>query len=193
MNICMAAYIHCWGLLKKPQHRWSLEAFPLNNIESWRKQVGRKYNVWRKKIAFPHRVSATLITICVLLNTLQAKLHALCIVMRSSEESQSGAVLKWDEWGEVSKSSGCSELPCYTQDRNLPTQPNTCIHITIKISLQTYTGKKQKPQHHVITFLAILSTATSCPSCHCLFCPKHNLTLASLSAVVGQLSLLCAP
>lgn len=54
--------------------------------------------------------------------------------------------------GKFQSQADALELPCYTQDRNLPTQPNTCIHITIKISLQTYTGKKPKataPRNHI--------------------------------------------
>lgn len=47
-----------------------------------------------KKIALPHPISTTLITICVwLLNALQAELCALCIVMSSGEECHRGAVL----------------------------------------------------------------------------------------------------
>lgn len=70
--------------------------------------------VWRRKIALPHPISTTLITICVwLLNALQAERRCS---MHCDEErwrvSPMGAVLAGDEWGKFQSQGDARSFPC---------------------------------------------------------------------------------
>lgn len=84
-----------------------------------------------------------------LLNTLEAKLYALCIVMRHGEDSERSCPHMRRE-GEVSKSRECSKLPDKTQHQNLFTKSNTFV------CYQTQ-WIKQSPGKWFIILLRILS------------------------------------
>lgn len=137
----------------------SLEAFATSTVGCWRKHWEglKNHSVQREeKIALPHPISTTLITICVwLLNALQAEgacsMHCDEEWRQVSPKGLSSHEMSWG--GGVSKSRGCSELR-----QKATNTGKTPAHRVCHLQIQKLTHSWQNPHRSTTTVKLLLSS-----------------------------------